>query len=285
MQEKYSMIFKEIFMKQLFIIVILTVFSSFFACNLSSRTSAIETADVPQINTEPNTENKDKTTKTPVLVELFTSEGCSSCPPADKVLAQLEKDQPNKDAEIITLALHVDYWDNIGWKDEFSSALYSQRQNVYGSKLRLNQIYTPQMIVDGQTQFVGSNLSEANKAISANAKNKKADVELNYSEDKLNIKISDVPLHENSSVFLAVAEDNLSKNIKGGENSGRKLDHTSVVRELRSVGMIGAGENNFENAFEVQLQPEWKKENVKFIVFVQENASRKILGVSRLAVL
>ncbi len=113
--------------------------------------------------------------KSPVLVELFTSEGCSSCPPADRVLAQLETEQPNKNAEIITLALHVDYWDNLGWKDKFSSALYSQRQSVYGQALKLNQVYTPQMVVDGQKQFVGSNLSEANKAITESAKIRKGE--------------------------------------------------------------------------------------------------------------
>ena len=277
------MLLKELFMKQLFIIVILTVFSGLFACNLSNSTSATETTDVPLVNADQTTEKVSNKNKTPVLVELFTSEGCSSCPPADRVLSQLETEQPNKDAEIITLALHVDYWDNIGWKDEFSSALYSQRQNVYGQKLKLNQVYTPQMIVDGQTQFVGSNMSEANKAISQNAKNAKALVELNNSDNTLKIKISDVPLHENASIFLAIAEDNLSNNIKGGENSGRKLDHTSVVRELKSVGMIKAEENGFDNSIAVELQPQWKRENLKFVVFIQENMSRKILGVNRIS--
>ena len=270
-------------MKQLLILGLLLTFATFFACSLSNGTSATESADMPQINVNPQPENMTNKDKTPVLVELFTSEGCSSCPPADRVLAQLQTEQPNPNAEVITLALHVDYWDSIGWKDEFSSALYSQRQNVYGQAFKLGQVYTPQMVVDGEKQFVGSNLSEANKAISETAKDKKASVELaNAENNNLKIRISDIPKHENASVFLAIAEDNLSTDVKGGENSGRKLDHASVVRELKSVGMITADQNSFDNSFAVQLQPNWKKENLKFVVFVQENGSRKILGVNRI---
>ncbi len=282
MKEKYSMILKGLFMKQLLVIALLTIFSSFFACNLQNSSTAAESADVPQINENSQPANVDNKDKTPVLVELFTSEGCSSCPPAEKVLAQLESEQPNKNAEIITLALHVDYWDNIGWKDEFSSALFSQRQNVYGHALKLRQVYTPQMVVDGQKHFVGSNLSEANKAITESAKNEKANIELNNEENNLKIKISGIPAHENSSIFLAIAEDNLSTSVKGGENSGRKLDHTSVVRELKSIGFVTPQQNSFDNSIAVQLQPEWKKENLKFVVFVQENRSRRILGVNRI---
>ncbi|MEP7037776.1 MAG: DUF1223 domain-containing protein [Acidobacteriota bacterium] len=269
-------------MKQLLIIGLLAIFSSFFACSISNDAAATEPADVPQVNANPQLENVNNKDKKPVLVELFTSEGCSSCPPADRVLAQLEAEQPNKNAEIITLALHVDYWDNIGWKDEFSSALYSQRQNVYGQAFKMNQIYTPQMIVDGEKQFVGSNMSEANKAITESAKDEKANVELANAENNLKIKISDIPNHENASVFLAIAEDNLSTNVKGGENSGRKLEHTSVVRELKSIGSVTSQQNSFDNSVAVQLQPDWKKENLKFVVFVQENGSRKILGVNRI---
>ncbi|CAN5286532.1 DUF1223 domain-containing protein [soil metagenome] len=282
MKEKYSMILKGLFMKQLLVIGLLTIFSSFFACNMQNNSTATESADVPQITANPQPENVSNKDKTPVLVELFTSEGCSSCPPADKVLAQLEKEQSNKNAEIITLALHVDYWDNIGWKDEFSSALYSQRQSVYGQAFKLRQVDTPQMVVDGQKQFVGSNLSEANKAITESAKIEKANIELTNEENNLKIKISDIPTHENASVFLAIAEDNLSTSVKGGENSGRKLEHTSVVRELKSIGFVTPQQNSLEAETTVQMQPNWKRENLKFVVFVQENGTRRILGVNRI---
>ena len=269
-------------MKQLLIIGLIAIFSSFLACGVQSDPTV---AEVPQVQPnkpiepiEPtNTKNKQ-----PVLVELFTSEGCSSCPSADRVLAQLDKEQSNPNAEIITLSLHVDYWDRIGWKDPFSSALYSQRQAVYGEALKLDSNYTPQMVVDGQTEFVGSNMSNANKAITENAKSIKANVELSNADNSLKINISDIPKHENATIFLAVAEDNLSSNVTRGENSGRKLDHSSVVRELKSIGAVTAQQNSFTTAMALQLQPDWKKADLKLVVFVQENGTRKILGVNRI---
>lgn len=270
-------------MKQLLIIGLLTIFSGFLACGVQTNPTI---ADVPQVQSSKPTESSEpinNKNKQPVLVELFTSEGCSSCPPADRVLTQLEKEQPNPNAEIITLALHVDYWDRIGWKDPFSSPLYSQRQAVYGQALKLDSNYTPQMVVDGQTEFVGSNMERANKAITENAKNTKAKVELTNSANTLKVNISDIPTHENSSIFLAIAEDDLSSDVTRGENSGKKLSHTSVVRELKSIGLVTAQQNNFSNETAFQIQPDWKKENVKLVVFVQENGSRKILGVNRIS--
>lgn len=267
-------------MKYLFFIGFLTIFSSAFSCSLQSGSAM---GDMSKINVESAPKIEAVNGKTPVLVELYTSEGCSSCPPADRILSQLEKEQTVANAEIITLALHVDYWDRLGWKDEFSSPLFSQRQTVYGQQLKLDGVYTPQMIVDGQKQFVGSSLSEANKFIAESAKNEKAKIELNNAENNaLKIKIFNVPKHENATVFLAVAEDNLGTNVKGGENSGRKLEHDSVVRQLSSVGMIRAEQNDFESVAMPQFQPDWKRENLKLVVFVQENASRKILGVNKI---
>lgn len=219
--------------------------------------------------------------KTPVLVELFTSEGCATCPPADKILAMLDKEQPNPDAEIITLALHVDYWNRAGWTDEFSSPLYSQRQEIYGDKFKIASVFTPQMVVDGSRHFVGSNLGEAQKVISESAKTPKAKVELSAADDKLKVKISDLPKHENAAVFLAIAESNLSNNVKRGENAGRLLEHSSVVRELKPLGRILAEQKEFDVEVVLQLQPNWKKGNLKAVVFVQENQSRKILGVTQ----
>ena len=122
-----------------------------------------------KVESQPITENQKSeivTQKPKVLVELFTSEGWSSCPPADRALAFLQKEQPNTQAEIITLAFHVDYWNNLGWKDEFSSELYTQRQSFYAQSFNLSSIYTPQMVVDGSFEVVGSNLGKSQQKIS-----------------------------------------------------------------------------------------------------------------------
>jgi hypothetical protein len=218
----------------------------------------------------------------PVLIELFTSEGCVTCPPSDRVLAELEKTQPNPDAEIITLAMHVDYWNTVAWKDRFSSALYSQRQEIYGRKFKLPTVYTPQMIVDGTKQFIGNNLNEANKMISESARSPKAKIEIILEQDNLKLQISDVPKHTDATVFLAFAENNLSTKVGGGENRGRTLEHHSVVRELKPLGRIPATDSNFQIETKLQFHPDWKRENLKVIVFIQENLNRKILGVDRI---
>lgn len=253
-----------------------------FLTVMLSACSTQKVESEPLIINENSESSVPEAKKHPVLVELYTSEGCSSCPPADQALAFLEKEQPFMQAEIITLALHVDYWNNLGWKDEYSSPLYSQRQSVYAQRLKLDSTYTPQMIVDGQTQFVGSNLSEAGKAIIEAAKSAKANIETEFiNVDTLKIKISDVPKHGDSTVFLAIAEDNLASNVKRGENAGKIMEHVSVVRELKPLAKIEANSNVYEQVTAVNLQPEWKPENIKYIVFVQENESRKILGIGK----
>ena len=245
---------------------------------MQNETAEAQTA--PTIQTQSNKPAETRG-KTAVLVELFTSEGCSSCPPADRVLSQLEKGQPNGEAEIITLALHVDYWNYLGWKDEFSAATYSQPQSGYAEKFRLDSIYTPQMVVDGQTQFVGSNLGTAQKAISEAAKTSKTNIELSTAEDKLKVKISDLPEHENSYIWLAIAEDDLRTSVKRGENSGKTLDHVSVVREMKLLGNLASTDKNFETEVAFKLLPDWKKENVKFVAFVQGEKTKRVFAVNK----
>lgn len=230
----------------------------------------------------PELENPAAKNKPPVLVELFTSEGCVTCPPADRLLSQLEKNQPSDAAEIITLSLHINYWDNIGWKDRFSSPIYSQRQEIYKHKFKIATVYTPQMIVDGAKQLIGSNSAEANKAISESAKLPKANIEITRTEDNLKINVSDVPAHGDATVFLAIAEDNLSTKISGGENNGRTLEHNSVVRDLKPLGRILTADDKFELETDLQFQSDWKQNDLKLIVFVQENESRRILGVAKI---
>jgi hypothetical protein len=271
-------------MKLFLIIGVLSISSGILACSMQNKTVA---ADVPQSLPESVEKNNAAKNKPAVLVELFTSEGCSDCPPADGVLGRLEREQPNADAEIITLALHVDYWDRLGWKDTFSSNLYSERQNGYADTFKLDSVYTPQMIVDGQRQFVGSNFGAAQSAVSEAAKNQKAVIELTTGTDAKNqnanvkVKISNLPARENSYVWLAVAEDNLKTAVGRGENRDKTLSHTSVVREMKLIGEINPTDKTFEVETAYQFQPNWNKQNLKFVVFVQGRDTKKVYGVNK----
>lgn len=266
-------------MKRIFIFGLAVLIFNFLGCLMQNATAVAQTKTNEQIQS-------DKTTKTvskiPILVELFTSEGCPTCPPADANLALLEREQPFAETEIVTLALHVDYWNSLKWKDEYSSPIFSRRQQLYSQALKTGVNYTPQMFVDGRTEFVGSNMAKAQKAILEAAKTPKAKIEIALmSADKLKVNILDVPVHQIATIFLAVTEDNLISNRKYGSPAERKAAHMSVVREIKSIGMMPTGQSNLELETVLQIQPEWRRENLKLVVFVQENASRKILGVNR----
>lgn len=276
---------KSICMKQLFTIGFFTIFFSFFVCNFLSDAAI---AAVPRFEENQPSKKNDTKEKSPVLIELFTAEACPMCPPADKNLVYLEKEQPFPEVEIITLSLHVDYWNGRGSKDEFASPMFTRRQDIYGRIFRVNQIFTPQMVVDGQTQFAGADLAKAQKAIIENARNAKGKIEVSTAKDaggniNIQVKISDLPVHENSTVFLAVAEDNLASS--RGRSATTKREYISVVRELKSLGFLTAAQKSLETEIVLQFQPAWKKENLKFVVFVQENANRRILGVNKIKLL
>jgi hypothetical protein len=217
----------------------------------------------------------------PVLVELFTSEGCSSCPPADRNLTFLENQQPVAQAEIITLAFHVDYWDRLGWKDRFSSPLFSQRQAGYARAFKLDSNYTPQMVVDGSTEFVGSDSGKATKEILTAAGPAKASIELDANANGVKVRITNAPKHGDATVYAAIAEDAISSRVERGENSGKTLEHVSVVRELKTLGTLAADKNEIEFSSGFQINRDWKTENLKVVVFLQENESRRVIGVGR----
>ena len=252
-------------MKQLFIICLL-VFAGIFSTEATAQTA-----------------NQAK--KSIVLLELYTSEGCPTCPPADANLAFLEREQPFAETEIITLALHVDYWNSVGWKDAYSSPVFSRRQQIYTQALKVKQSYTPQMIVDGKIEFTGSNMAKAQKAILDAVKTVKANIEITRIADKFNVKISDIPAHADATVFLAVTENNVASNRKGALKSGADGGQSSVVRQLSSLGMLSAAQTVLEFETALQMSSDWNRENLKIVVFVQENASRKILGAARTSLL
>jgi hypothetical protein len=231
--------------------------------------------------------------RSPVIVELFTSEGCSSCPPADAVLERLQQTQPVAGAEVIALSEHVDYWNYIGWSDPFSSAAFSARQETYARALgQQDRVYTPQMIVDGQTEFNGSAMNKALEAIAKAARSPKADVRIVIPETKtqkdnqeirFNVSVKNVPPVDRgdvAEVILALTEDKLSSNVTRGENSGRKLAHTAVVREMRALGRVDPATKTFDSEKTMAIADRWKRDDLRVVVFVQERAQRRVLGAA-----
>lgn len=229
----------------------------------------------------------------PVIVELFTSEGCSDCPPADRLLTYLERAQPVPGADVIALEEHVDYWNNGGWRDPFSSSDFTERQSDYAHFFRLSSgPYTPQMVVDGSAQFVGSNEGAALAAISKAAQSPEAPVTVTQAPDSnaearnLQLRIQAGPppgWHSGgrADVLLAITEEDLSSNVTAGENAGNRVEHSSVVRELRLIGHLDDA-GSFTADQKVNLGRSWKRENLRVVVFVQDHSSRVILGASSL---
>ena len=221
---------------------------------------------------------------TPVLVELYTSEGCSSCPPADALLARLGKNQPVPGAELIVLEEHVDYWDRLGWKDPFSSKAMTMRQNEYAEAFGDGRVYTPEMIVDGRTSFVGSSAAAAMRAVFNAGASAKSAVHLAWADNgKLSIhcdRLTGATPGDKPEVYLVVAESMLHSDVKRGENAGRALEHSGVVRRLEAVGKVDAGAPGFSSTVDVQPAREWNRANLRAVVFVQERRSRQVLAAA-----
>jgi hypothetical protein len=211
-----------------------------------------------------------------VVVELFTSEGCSSCPPADELLGHLRQAKVVDGVEVVPLGLHVDYWNFQGWRDRFSSAAYSERQLKYVEKFRIPSAYTPQMVVDGAAEFVGDDAPRARYLIArAAARPAPVDVQVTLSADKLQVRVKSQPAAA-GDVMLALTEDNLQSKVSAGENGGRELRHSAVVRDLRSLGRLHDG--SFEAAVPLNLKKDWKRDDLRVVVFVQEPHNGPIDG-------
>jgi len=227
-----------------------------------------------------------ETARAPIVVELFTSEGCSSCPPADVLLQRLTDDASG--APIIALGEHVDYWDHQGWKDRFSSAALTARQQTYAARFNVESIYTPQMVVDGRSEFVGSDAAAARRAIDRAAAQAHGVVRITLDADSsgspakrlaATVDVSELPAvsrGDRADVVAAITEDQLSSDVTRGENRGRVLKHTAVVRQLTTIGEMPAPATAIRT--ELTLDPSWKRERLTIVAFVQERRGRAILG-------
>jgi hypothetical protein len=233
---------------------------------------AIAAAQTPQTN------------RTPVLVELFTSEGCSSCPPADALLAKLDQAQPINGADIIVLGEHVDYWDGQGWHDRFSSHQYTERQNEYCGRLHVDSSYTPQMIVDGTDQFVGNDAAHAVRAIQHAAQSPKIKLTLSQPvvdgrKVSASVSIPASTVQTKGDLYAALVDPTDTTEVRGGENGGRRLQHAGVVRSLQRVGSLkelGAGPVSFS----LNAPGDAKPGQMRVVVFAQQSGLGTVLGAA-----
>ena len=224
----------------------------------------------------------------PVLVELFTSEGCSSCPPADALLQQLDRSQPVAGAQLIVLSEHVDYWNHIGWTDPYSSRFFSDRQSAYSERFGLSSVYTPQMVVDGTTEFVGNDSHLASQAVQKALALQKVPVRISGvsldTPNTLRAHVEADALPETfrarkADVYLVVALNHAESQVLRGENGGRRLTHAGVVQSLTKVGSLEVGKN-FSQDVRVKLDSRTDLTNLRVIAFVQQAGQRQVLGAA-----
>ena len=206
----------------------------------------------------------------PILIELFTSQGCSSCPPADALLQRLHETQPVAGGLLVVMSEHVDYWNNLGWRDPFSSSQFSERQGSYP----FTRTYTPQAMIDGRIDAVGSDRDAIETAVKAALSDPHGIITLDSSGPELRIRIEKLPPgHAAADVMVAFVEDGLTVKIERGENSGKTLHHVAVVRSLESIATVNGGAWSGGVKARGKLRP---------VVFVQERSSRHVLASAML---
>lgn len=213
------------------------------------------------------------------VIELFTSEGCSSCPPADELVAKIQKEY--RDQPVYILAYHVDYWNRLGWRDVFSNAAHSARQYEYAKYLKIPQVYTPQIVVNGKKEFVGSEEGTLRNAVKSSLEQ---DAPAQIMLTGLKANGSKASLHYqtegngiNSVLLLALVQKNAVSNVKAGENSGRKLAHVQIIRELHSVVLT----NNRSGLESIALPKEFNPQGWEVIALIQNTTTGEIIGAAK----
>lgn len=222
---------------------------------------------------------------TPVVVELFTSEGCSSCPAADRLLQTLDRTQPFQNAELIVLSEHVDYW-NESWKDPFSSAAFTERQRIYGEQFGLDSVYTPQVVIDGSAEGVGSNEPLLRSSIQRALLVSKVGISLS----EVGVSGHQIHLHAHSdavpgnkgrvNLYIALAAGEVRSEVKRGENANRALTHVAVVKTLVSAASLSPG-SILNGDFNVPLPQTLDPHGLRVVAFLQVDKSHAIIGATR----
>lgn len=271
------------------LLLAMTLLTSLFGCGSAATAAAGAEAhrgggSETTLAGEPTTARSDASPGVAV-VELFTSEGCSSCPPADRVLGEIVADARERDRPVFALAFHVDYWDRLGWKDPYSDAAYSRRQRDYASIIPDNRVYTPQMIVNGRDGFVGSDEDHATRSIER-ALDTAAPVAVKLTLVPAEAEPGDAPpvtakyeLDDTDRpllLHLAVVERGLSTQVKRGENGGRTLEHENVVRSFVTVKLDASSKASGTQA--VDVPKHLIRSRASVIAYVQDPRTMRVLG-------
>lgn len=211
------------------------------------------------------------------VIELFTSEGCSSCPPADELIRKINKEYEGKEVYILTY--HVDYWNKLGWKDPFSSAAYSTKQYKYGQQFKLSSIYTPQVIVNGAVQFVGSDERRLRNELGKKETNNSVTT-LKIGEiviDKKNVKVSFSVNDDNytDEIIISLVQKFATSAVGRGENRGRNLTHVQLVRDQKTVSVSSS-----TKMVSLILPDDFDAKQFEIIGFIQEKSSGKIINAT-----
>ncbi len=219
-----------------------------------------------------------------VLIELFTSEGCSDCPPADELLRQVSGQTTANGQVIVGISEHVSYWNGLGWKDPFSSDLYTNRQNDYGAHFGLGSVYTPQMVVNGREQFVGSDRHALEAAVASEAQRKQIDLRITSAEIigkniTFTYSAADLPAKGSLELLAVLVDDMDRSNVLRGENSGRALIHVSVARALAPLGTL---RETGQSSVSLPLPSSFTSSSGTshhLVLFAQERGAGAVLGV------
>jgi len=218
--------------------------------------------------------------RVPVLVELFTSDACAICPAAGEVVRTLEQKQPIAGVEVIGIEMRMDAWGAQGYRDPFALRQMTNRQNEYLRLFKLDNLFTPQIVIGGQTQLETPDVQQAKEEIARAAKSQRATVEVSFQSASLaTVKVDKLPSSAGESeIWMAVTESPLDSADKTSNNAG-PLGRTGVVRSLVMLGIAQPGELT-TYSMHLRFNPRWRREDLKYVVFVQERISRKIWGAT-----
>jgi hypothetical protein len=250
-----------------------SVFGVAFACMVAAPFARAATPDTAQPR---------------VLVELFTSEGCSSCPPVDALLEQWDKTQPLAGAQMIVLSEHVDYWDHDGWKDPYSSAAITDRQDAYVRVMGLNSPYTPQVIVDGTSVLKLSDEKQVEDAFDKAKAAPQVPVTLGKTVVGAStpgildshVDVDGTSATKNADIYAAVALNQTQSQVTKGENSGHLLTNVAVVQQIQKIGKLEKGKTVSKD-IRFKLEPGTDPKNLRLVVFVQESGPGRVIGVAQ----